>query len=106
MLTFEEYAAAAKRVEHITNCQVALGPGDKIVRILVESFLANDDGSTVERGRAMVEMTAEQYESSRIAPGPWLCTTFDRAIAEKWQGYARYATVEEIAAYKSAKGVA
>ena len=105
MLSFEEFAAAAKQVEHVTDCSAK--KDGNWVRIVVESYLANDDGSVVERGYARVEMTPEQYgERKWAAPGPWLLQTFDRAIAEKWQGYTRYATAEEIAAYMSAKDAA
>lgn len=107
MLSFEEFAAAAaKQVEHVADCRVK--KDGNWVRIVVESYLANDDGSVVERWYAHVEMTPWQYGEGRCwaTPGPWLLQTFDRAIAEKWQGYTRYATAEEIAAYKSAKEVA
>ncbi|KZK32023.1 hypothetical protein A4F85_04730 [Delftia sp. GW456-R20] len=102
MLSFEEFAAGAKQVDHITGC--TLGRDGNWVRFVVEAYLSNADGSVVERGRSALALTAEQYEFS--TPGPWMLQTFDQAIAEKWKGYTRYATPKEIAAHKSAREVA
>ena len=53
----------AKKIEHVTNCTADYGGGDQI-RIVVESFLANDDGSRVERGRGIVIRTPEKPRPS------------------------------------------
>ena len=101
MLNFEDFAAAAKQVEHVAGC-IVKKHGDG-VRIFVYSFLANADGSVITRGFVVVEMTQEQCHDGKWSiPGPWLLNTFDRAIAAGWTGCTRYATAEEIAAYKAA----
>lgn len=102
MLSFEEFAAGAKQVDRIANCTVE--KYGNWVRIVVESHLSNADGSVVAHGCAAVDMTPEQFDGS--TPGPWLLQSFDRAIADKWNGYTRYATADEFAAYKSAKEAA
>ena len=49
-----------KKIEHVTNC-TADYRGDDQIWIVVESFLANDDGSRVERGRGIVILTTAQF---------------------------------------------
>lgn len=106
-MNFEDFNAAAKQVEHVTDCTAELTRGGAWVHITVEAYLANDDGSMVERFKAPIKMLADEHAERRFSvPGPWLLQTFDRSIAEKWQGYTRYATAEEITAYKSAKEAA
>ena len=101
-MNFDEFKAGALRLDHVTDCIIDVVRGN--VQIVVEAYLARDDGS-VERGRAFVELTQEQYtEGGWSTPGPWLLRPFDRGIADKHEGYTRYATPEEIAAYRAAKG--
>ena len=100
MLSFDEFAIAAKKIENITGCTVEKD-GD-CVQIIVESYLANDDGSMVERARTPVEMTTEQYAEKRFStPGSWLLAACERAIADKYQGFTRYATADEVAVAQS-----
>ena len=101
MLSFEDFAAAAKQVEYITDCTIeACSYG---VQITTEAYMANDDGSRIERGRGLVLLTMDQTEDARwSAPGPWLLKSFELGFEVKHQGYTRYATAEEIAAYKAA----
>lgn len=100
-MTFDEFAAAAKQLEHITDCTIeACSYG---VQITTEAYMANDDGSRIERGRGLVLLTMDQTEDARwSAPGPWLLRPFELGVEAKHQGYTRYATAEEIAAYKDA----
>ena len=103
-MTFDEFAAAAKHLEHITDCTIeACSYG---VQIITEAYIANDDGSCIERGRGLVLLTVamEQIEDTRwSAPGPWLLQSFERVFKVKHQGFTRYATQEEIARHKSAE---
>ena len=102
MLSFEEFAAAAKQVEYVADC-IVKKHGDG-ARIFVYSFAANADGSVITRGCAVVEITQEQcHEGKWSIPGPWLLNAFDRAIAANWTDHTRYATAEEIAAYQGVK---
>ena len=48
-----------KKIEHVTNCTAEYSRGGQIW-VIVEAFLANDDGSRVERGRGVVTMTADR----------------------------------------------
>ena len=90
-----------KKIEHVTNC-TAEYMGDDQIRIVVESFLANDDGSRVERGRGVVTMTAGSFlEKSWMNPS-LLMSPFLRAIEDKRQGFSRYATDAEVQAYRQA----
>ena len=90
-----------KKIEHVTNCTAEYMEDDQI-RIVVESFLANDDGSRVERGRGVVTMTADQFlEKSWMNPS-LLMSPFLRAIEDKHQGFSRYATDAEVQAYRQA----
>ena len=96
MLTFDEFATAAKQLDHITDCSVE--KFGNLMRLTVEVYLSNDDGSVVERARVVVEMTPEQYANSDFStPGRWMLQTFDRVIADKWMGYTRYTTPKEVA---------
>lgn len=101
-LMFDEFAAAAKQLEHITDCTIeACSYG---VQITTEAYMANDDGSRIERGRGLVLLTMDQTEDARwSAPGPWLLRPFERGFEARRQGFTRYATQEEIACYKSAE---
>ena len=101
-MTFDEFAAAAKQLEHITDCTIeACSYG---VQIITEAYIANDDGSCIERRRGLVLLTMEQIEDTRwSAPGPWLLKSFERGFEVKHQGFTRYATQEEIARHKSAE---
>ena len=57
-MTFDEFAAAAKQLEHITDCTIeACSYG---VQIITEAYIANDDGSCIERGRGLVLLTMDQ----------------------------------------------
>ena len=102
MLSFEDFAAAAKQVEHVADCTIeACSYG---VQITTEAYMANDDGSCIERGRGLVLLTMEQIEDTRwLAPGSWLLKSFELGFEVKRQGFTRYATQEEIACYKSAE---
>ena len=101
-MTFDKFAAAAKQLEHITDCTIeACSYG---VQIITEAYIANDDGSCIERGRGLVLLTMDQFEDARwSAPGSWLLQSFERAFKVKHQGFTRYAMPEEIARYKSAE---
>lgn len=99
----EKFIATALQLDHITGCSIEQTANG--VQVEVEAYLATPDGSTVERGHALVYITQDQFTNDRWStPGPWLLATFDRTIAEKWRGYTRYATPEEIAAHGSTKG--
>ena len=89
----------AKKIEHVTNC-TADYKGDDQILVIVESFLANDDGSRVERGRALIELTTAQFlEKAWIHPS-LLMSAFRRAIEDKHRGFSRYATDAEVQAYR------
>ena len=99
-MTFDEFAAAAKQLEHITDCTIETCSYG--VQIITEAYMANDDGSCIERGCGIVLLTMEQIEDTRwLVPGSWLLESFERGFEVKHQGFARYATPEEIARYKS-----
>ena len=105
-MTLDEFTAAAKQLEHITDCTIETCSYG--VQILTEAYMANDDGSCIERGRGLVLLTMDQFEDARwsapgSAPGSWLLQPFERAFKAKHQGFTRYAMPEEIARYKSAK---
>ena len=101
-MTFDGFTAAAKQLEHITDCTIETCSYG--VQIFTEAYMANDDGSCIERGRGVVLLTMEQFEDARwSAPGSWLLQSFERAFKVKHQGFARYATPKEIARYKSAE---
>ena len=90
----------AKKIEHVTNCTAEYKEGDQIL-VIVESFLA-DDGSRVERCRALIELTTAQFlEKAWIHPFLVL-GAFRRAIEDKHQGFSRYATDAEVQAYRQA----
>ena len=98
-MTFSEFEAGAMSVENIAGCRVELV--GELVAVMTESYLADSDGTTVERGRGFAEMTPETLENRR--PGRWLLSPFDRAIADQHQGFTRYATRDEIVKYQAAK---
>ena len=101
-MTFDEFAAAAKQLEHIKDCTIETSPYG--VMVTVEAYMANEDGTRIERGRDLIDMTQEQFSRSRFStPGPWLLQSFERAFKVKHQGFTRYAMPEEIARYKSAE---
>lgn len=87
----------AKKIEHVTNCTADYRGGDQIW-IVVESFLANDDGSRVERGRGIVILTTAQFTEKAWIHPFLLLSTFRRAIEDKHQGFSRYATDAEVQA--------
>ena len=91
----------AKKIEHVTNC-TADYRGDDQIRIVVESFLANDDGSRVERGRGIVTLTTAQFTEKAWIHPFLLLSPFRRAIEDKHQGFSRYATDAEVQAYRQA----
>ena len=97
----EAICEEVKRIEHVTNCTADFR-GDDEIWIVVESFLANDDGSRVERGRGIVILTTAQFlEKAWIHPS-LLMSHFRRAIEDKHQGFSRYATDAEVQAYRQA----
>ena len=103
-MTLDEFTAAAKQLEHITDCTIETCSYG--VQIFTEAYMANDDGSCIERGRGLVLLTMDQFEDARwSAPGSWLLQSFERAfkVKVKHQGFTRYATQEEIARHKSAE---
>lgn len=109
-MKFDEFDTAALRVEHITHCETKLAhitsketsqTQEGLVQIFVESYLSNEDGSFVERGRAIFEMSPRQFDALP-KPGAWLLQSFERAIADKFQGFTRYATAGEIAEHDAA----
>ena len=69
----------AKKIEHVTNC-TAEYRGDDQIWIVVESFLANDDGSSVERGRGLVILTTAQFTGKAWIHPFLLLSSFRRAI--------------------------
>ena len=91
----------AKKIEHVTNCTAEYSRGGQIW-VIVEAFLANDDGSRVERGRDIFGFTTAQFlEKTWIHPS-LLLRAFRRAIEDKHQGFSRYATDAEVQAYRQA----
>ena len=91
----------AKKIEHVTNC-TADYRGDDQILIVVESFLANDGGSRVERGRGVVTMTTAQFLEKTWMNPSLLMSPFLRAFKDKYQGFSRYATDAEVQAYRQA----
>lgn len=91
-----------KKIEHVTNC-TADYRGDDQIWIVVESFLANDDGSRVERGRGIVILTTAQFLGKAWIHPSLLMSPFRRAIEDKHQGFSRYATDAEVQAYRQAR---
>lgn len=87
----------AKKIEHVTNC-TADYRGDDQIWIVVESFLANDDGSRVERGRGIVILTTAQFTGKAWIHPFLLLSSFRRAIEDKHLGFSRYATDAEVQA--------
>ena len=90
-----------KKIEHVTNCTAEYMEDDQI-RIVVESFLANDDGSRVERGRGIVILTTAQFTEKAWIHPFLLLSSFRRAIEDKHLGFSRYATDAEVQAYRQA----
>ena len=90
-----------KKIEHVTNC-TADYRGDDQIWIVVESFLANDDGSRVERGRGVVILTTAQFTGKAWIHPSLLLSSFRRAIEDKHRGFSRYATDAEVQAYRQA----
>lgn len=90
-----------KKIEHVTNC-TADYRGDDEIWVVVESFLANDDGSRVERGRGIVTLTTAQFLEKGWMNPSLLMSPFLRAIEDKHQGFSRYATDAEVRAYRQA----
>ncbi len=91
----------AKKIEHVTNC-TADYRGDDQIWIVVESFLANDDGSRVERGRGIVIFTTAQFTEKAWIHPFLLMRAFRRAIEDKHLGFSRNATDAEVQAYRQA----
>ena len=96
----EDFAAKAKELEHISDCTVRQ-VSDR-VEFVTEAYLAKDDG-TVERGYAHAHIgTMELQERGEpLVPGPWLLASFERGIKDRYRGFTRYATADEIAAHKA-----
>ena len=90
-----------KKIEHVTNC-TADYRGDDQIWIVVESFLANDDGSRVERGLNIVILTTAQFTGKAWIDPFLLLSSFRRAIEDKHRGFSRYATDAEVQAYRQA----
>ena len=97
---FEDFAAKAKELEHVTDFTVREVDGR--VEFVTEAYLAKDDG-TVERGYAHGHIgTMELQERGEpLVPGPWLLEPFERGIKDRYRGFTRYATADEIAAHKA-----
>ena len=97
---FEDFAAKAKELEHVTDFTVRQ-VSDR-VEFVTEAYLAKDDG-TVERGYAHAHIgTMELQERGEpLVPGPWLLASFERGIKDRYMGFTRYATAAEIAAHKA-----
>ena len=96
----EDFAAKAKELEHISDCTVRQVDGR--VEIVTEAYLAKDDG-TIERGYAHAHIgTMELQELGEpLVPGQWLLDPFERGIKDRYRGFTRYATADEIAANKA-----
>lgn len=95
----------ARGLQHMTdiNADYKEGTDEDCIWVIIESFLANDDGSRVERARGVAQMTTAQFlDKAWIAPDI-LMGSFQRAIHDKHQGYTRYATPAEVQAYLEAK---
>ena len=90
-----------KKIEHVTNCTADYEGVDQIL-IVVEAFLANDDGSRVERGRGLVILTTAQFTEKAWIHPFLLLSPFRRAIEDKHLGFSRYATDAEVQAYRQA----
>ena len=97
---FEDFAAKAKELEHVSDCTVTQVDGR--VEFVTEAYLAKDDG-TVERGYAPGYIGMKQLQERRepLVPGPWLLAPFERGIKDRYRGFTRYATADEIAAHKA-----
>ena len=91
----------AKKIEHVTNCTADYMGVDQIW-VVIESFLANDDGSRVERGRGLVILTTAQFAEKAWIHPFLLLSPFRRAIEDKHLGFSRYATDAEVQAYRQA----
>jgi hypothetical protein len=91
-----------KKIKHVTNCTVDYR-GDDQIWIVVESFLANDDGSRVERSRGIVILTTARFPGKAWIRPSLLMSPFRRAIEDKHQGFSRYATDAEVQAYMQAR---
>ena len=96
----EDFAAKAKELEHISDCTVRQVDGR--VEFVTEAYLAKDDG-TVERGYApgYIGMKQLQERGEPLVPGQWLLDPFERGIKDRYRGFTRYATADEIAAHKA-----
>ena len=90
-----------KKIEHVTNCTADYEGVDQILMV-VEAFLANDDGSRVERGRCPVILTTAQFTEKAWIHPFLLLSPFRRAIEDKHRGFSRYATDAEVQAYRQA----
>ena len=97
---FEDFAAKAKELEHVTDFTVREVDGR--VEFVTEAYLAKDDG-TVERGYAPGYIGMKQLQERRepLVPGQWLLDPFERGIKDRYRGFTRYATADEIAAHKA-----
>ena len=90
-----------KKIEHVTNCTADYEGVDQIL-IVVEAFLANDDGSRVERGQGLITLTTAQFTEKAWIHPFLLLSPFRRAIEDKHLGFSRYATDAEVQAYRQA----
>ena len=90
----------AKKIEHVTNCTADMGVDQ--IWVVIESFLANDDGSRVERGLNIVILTTAQLTGKTWIHPSLLLSSFRRAIEDKHLGFSRYATDAEVQAYRQA----
>lgn len=90
-------------MEHVSDANVEIV--DDVLHTSATSFLANDDGTEVQQATSITEINlAYAKDASEHVKGHNAC--FQRTLADKFMGMTRFATPEEIAKYKLAKGQA
>lgn len=98
-MNFDAFKEAAKQVPHLDEISIT-SKGDSI-EIIVVSYLANDESGFVDKASAVCIGLKEIFSREKfLTPGSWLMETFERGIKDKHLGFTRYATVDEVQAFK------
>ncbi len=87
------------QIDYVSDCVVEIEENGWW-KALVKTYLANDDGSKVEKARSLISGTTEMIEGltadavAELVAGP-----YQRCFKEKHMGFARFANAAEIDAY-------
>ena len=100
MLNWESFKAGVMRLENVTDCAFAEVGDEYLVEI--ESYVADDKGR-IERARAPILIRKSDVEADGWPePAQRFMSAFERGFADRHEGYTRYATPDEVEAYKRA----